>query len=268
MISCEAIRESVFQYIQAETDVISAQKACIVSLPLRILDGAYAEVFVEEVNNGALLVHDGGKTVGHLESSGLLITDKRIGVLKDLAERLGVSLDNGIFKTIAKPNTVQASALAIGQCCSIALFELLRHVPFSEEEQIRARVSSEVERWSVSSGIPVANDVKVAGRVSQYKIDFVARAETRVEVNVLIPSYGAKVSAERYALQVLDLRSRKTRRPTKRLAVLAKPERWTEPARNIVGKMADETAEIGISDAPPLFPTGIAEALNTLAHAA
>ncbi len=130
MISCEAIKESVFQYIQATTEVTSAQQACIVSLPIRVLDGAYAEVFVEEANDGALLVHDGGKTLGHLESSGLLITEHRLVVLTDLAERLGVSLDNGIFKALSKPNTVQMSALAIGQCCAMALFELLRHVPF------------------------------------------------------------------------------------------------------------------------------------------
>lgn len=267
MISCEAIKESVFQYIQAETEVISAQQACIVSLPIKVLDGAYAEVFVEERNDGALLVHDGGKTVGHLESSGLLITESRLVVLGDLAQRLGVSLDNGIFTAIAKPNTVQISALAVGQCCSMALFELLRHVPFTEEEQIRARVSNEVDRWSASAGVPVSRDVKVFGAVRPYKIDFVAQAETRVEVNVLIPSYNAKVSADRYALQVLDLRTRR-RRPAKRLAVLAKPEKWTRPARTVVQKLADETAEISLSDSPSLFPTGITEALDHLAHAA
>jgi hypothetical protein len=265
VISCEALKESFFQYIQAETEVISAQQACIVSLPIRVLDGAYAEVFVEEVNDGALLVHDGGKTVGHLESSGLLISEHRLVVLADLAQRLGVSLDNGIFKVVAKPNTVQMSALAIGQCCSMALFELLRHVPFSEEEQIRAKVSNEVERWSTLSGVSVESDVKVPGSVRQYKIDFIARAERPVEVSLLIPTYSAVVSADRYGLQVLDLRTREIS-PAKRLAVLAKPEKWTRPARKVVGKLADQIAEVSLAES--LLPTGISEALDILAHAA
>lgn len=264
MIACDAIKESVFQYIQAETEVIPTQKACIVSLPIKVLDGAYAEVFIEEVNNGALLVHDGGKTIGHLESSGLLVNENRLGVLGDLAQRLGVSLDDGIFKAIAKPNTVQMFALAIGQCCSMALFELLRHVPFSEEEQIRAKVSNEVEHWGASAGIQVESGVKIAGSVRQYKIDFVAHAKTPVEVSILIPSYGAKVSADRYALQILDLRLREHK--AKNLAVLAKPERWSKPARTVVKRLADEIAEISLADS--LLPSGITAALDSLAHAA
>jgi hypothetical protein len=266
VISCEAIRESVFQYIQAETEVISSRHACIVSLPIRALDGANAEVFIEEVNDGALLVHDGGKTIGHLESSGLLITENRIALLADLARRLGVSLDDGIFKAVAKTNTVQMSALAIGQCCSMALFELLRHVPFSEEEQIRAKVSNEVERWSASSGISVDSDVKVPGTVRPYKIDFVAHSATPIEVNVLIPTYTALASADRYGLQVLDLTATRKRNRTKRLAVLAKPEKWTKPARRVVAKLADEIAEVSLTQS--LLPTGITQALDSLAYAA
>lgn len=267
MISCDAIKESVFRYIRAKTEVVSAQQACIVSLPIKVLDGAYAEVFVEEVSEGTLLVHDGGKTIGHLESSGLLIKEHRLMVLADMAKRLGASLDNGIFKSIAKPNTVQVSTFAVGQCCSMARFELLRHVPFSEEEQIRAKVSNEVEHWSASSRIAVRRGVKIPGTVRQYRIDFLAEAERLIEVSLLIPTYSAPVSADRYALQVLDLKTREVQAP-RRLAVLAKPEKWTKPARNVVRKLADEIAEVSLGDSDSLLPTGITEALDALSRAA
>jgi hypothetical protein len=265
VINCGAIKESVFQYFQSETEVVSTKQACIVSLPLKGLDGANAEVFVEEVNNGALLIHDGGKTVGHLESSGLIVTESRLATLADLASRLGATLDNGVFKALAKADTVQVSALAVGQCCSMALFELLGHVPFSEEEQIRAKVTNEVEQWSESSGISVKAGVKMPGSIKQYKIDFIADAPTPVQVNILIPTYSSTVSADRYALQVLDLTSSLAGEP-RRLAILAKPERWTRPARARVGLLADQIAEVTLGDT--LLPTGITEALNILSAAA
>ena len=265
MLNCGAIKESVYQYLQAETEVLPTQHACLLSLPIKGLNGVNAEVFVEEVNNGALLVHDGGKTVGFLESNGLLVTDRRLATLADLAYRLGVTLDNGVFKTLAKANTVHVSALAVAQCCSVALFDIIDHVPFSEEEQIRGRVSNEVERWSEQSGIKVASGVKKAGSIKQYTIDFLTNSPIPVEVNILIPTYSATVSADRYGLQVLDLSAHRND-VAKRLAVLAKPEKWTRPARARVRKLADEIAEVSVYDS--LYPTGITEALTLLSRAA
>jgi hypothetical protein len=262
---CEEIKESVFKYLQEETHILSTPRVCILSLPIRVLDGARAEVFIEEINNGAFLIHDAGKTVGHLESSGLLMSDSRSAVLESLAVRLGVSFDDGVFKTIAKQANIQESALAIGQCCSMALFDLLRHTAASEEIEIRARVGREVHGWSKASGILVKNNVKVSGRVRQYKIDFLAEAASPIEISVLIPSYSAMVSAERYGLQVLDLQSRGGHN-ARRLAVLAKSEKWTRPARKIVTKLANGVAEISTGES--LFGSNIPDALSELAKAA
>lgn len=252
ILDCKAIRESLAGYLQSETDVISGKNYCLLSLPLKVLDGAYAEVFIEERGADSFLIHDGGKTLNHLESSGVLLSESRIATLSDLAVRLGVilSTQDRSFKMIAKANTINSAAISIGQCCSIALYQLLTHIPSSEEERIRSRVRRMVRDWSTRRGINIKEDRKYSGAVRQYKLDFVAESKPPVAISILIPTYGATVSADRYGLQILDLGTRPQFDNWKTLAVLAKPQRWREQPRKIVAKLATRTTDLPDSDLP------------------
>ena len=274
-MNCDHIKDSVVQYLQTETEVIPKCDYCILSLPIKVLDGANAEVYIEEVGNDSFLVHDGGRTIGHLQSSGLIVSKSRTSSLSALAERLGITLDEGVFKALAKQVTIQDVAFSVGQCCSMALYELIKHAPFADEERMRNIARQEMETWSAERGIRLVKNKKVPGSLRQYTLDFVVEAipgstDLPVAVNILIPSYGASVAVDRYATQVLDLRNTEYNK-WKRVAVLAKPERWKERQRKIVGKLADAVAEISDSASSNqlLWPShSIGHALDSLPPAA
>lgn len=145
MVNCDSLKSAVIEYVQTETEVLSLKRSCLLSLPIKALDGAHAEVFIEERGADSFLVHDGGKTVGHLEASGIHVTERLLDVLAQLAVRLGVSLDNGVFKMLSKAGTIQDAAFAVGQCCSVGLYELLAHSAVAEEARIISRVSNDVD---------------------------------------------------------------------------------------------------------------------------
>jgi hypothetical protein len=267
MLNCELLRDSVVRYLETETEVISGKNYCVLSLPIRVLDGAYAEVYVEEIGNESFLVHDGGRTVGHLESSGVAATESRIWALASLAERMGVSLEDGVFKALAKRNNLQDVAFKVGQCCSIGVYDLVKHLPYAEEERIRVKALDEIQHWGTAHNVTFRQNVKAVGSIGrQYTIDFVGdSAGVPVAINLLMPSYGPMVAVDRYAAQVLDLKS--TRVGTyKRIAVLAKPSKWKEKQRRIVLNLADAVAEISDpADQLELSPSqGIASALDRL----
>ncbi len=263
-MTCDAIREAFSRYLQAETEVLQTRQACLLSLPIRVIDGANIEVFIEESGNGAFCVHDAGRTIGRLETSGLKLTDMRVEMFAQLAKRLGVGLLDGVFQGFARTATLQQTALSVGQCCSLALYELLRHAPFSEEERIRATVAKEMDDWSTATGIAVVKDYEVNGSVRQHTFDFLAQAKEPIAVDVLIPSYGPNVSADRYAMKVWDIEKAGVPRP-KLIAVLARPEKWKQTARHVVGTLADDIAEIPEEGA--LLPSGLSDALSRFAAA-
>ena len=210
---------------------------------------------------GGYLVHDGGRALGQLEASGLVMTPKKLELLGQLAKRLGVGFGNGMFRMMAKDSGIQEAVFAVGQCCSVAMFELLKHGPSSEEEEIRTRVFTDVQEWGHRRGFAVVTNQKIRGGVKQYTLDLVAYpAVGPIAVNVLVPSYNALVSAERYGFQVLDGGMEGYRK----LAVLVHPERWKK-ARKIVAKLADATAEI--EAAGSLLPNNIDEKLDLLSVA-
>jgi hypothetical protein len=267
MLNCDSLRESVIQYLQTETEVISGNTYCVLSLPIRVLDGAFAEVYVEEIGPDSFLVHDGGRTIGHLESSGVIVAESRQWALSSLADRMGISLEDGVFKALAKRNNLQDVAFAVGQCCSIGVYDLVKHVPFAEEERIRSKALEEMEQWSRNHNVGFERNIKVSGSIGrQYTIDFLTENSSgpAVAISLLLPSYGPMVAVDRFAAQVLDLKQSRRYARWKRVAVLAKPEKWKDRQRKIVQNLADEVAVI--TDPSEQFllnsPTSIQDAID------
>jgi hypothetical protein len=260
MTTCESVRDSVLQFLQDGTEAISLSgDVCVLSLPIKTLDGAYAEVYIESMGVADYLIHDGGKTIGNLEGSGIFVSERKLAVLANLAKRFGASLDDGVFKSLAKAETVQQAVFSVSQCCSVALYSLIQHHPSFEEDQIRIRITDTVRQWSEDRGIKVNRDVKISGSLKQYTLDFVTASPTPIAINILVPTYGATVSADRYAMQVLDLKGRYV---GKRLALLAKPEKWNDHTRKLARKLADRV--VNIEDDSTMFPSEIPEALDSL----
>ena len=256
--------ESVIGYLNAQTAVMGLRGACALSLPFKTLDGRSVMVFVEpSIGNAMELVHDCGKTISFLEGSGLLVSEQKLAVLSDMARRLGASLDDGVFKILSPSHKVQEAVMSIAQCCCLAMYELLRHKPSFDEEQVGSRVGRIVEEWGANAGVEVRRNVKMTGSARQYSIDFVAETVRPIAVTVLIPSYGAAVSADRYALQSLDLQRDSKYSKMRKLAVISSPGKWKTRTLAVVRKFANEIAED--EEAEPLFPrVGIAQVLTAL----
>jgi hypothetical protein len=259
--NCDLMKTSVLGYLTSQTEVMQLRNSCVMSLPLKTLDGRWVEIYIEPTGTDRDLVHDGGKTLNFLEGSGMLVSDGKLLTLAELARRFGATFDDGVFKALARHGDVQSAVLAVAQCCMVGMYDLLKHHPVSEEEQVRLRVDRKLDAWSVATGIAVTRSVKLSGSVRQYVIDFVAESKTPVAVTILTPSYSPSVSADRFALQSLDLQNTPYSK-WRKLAILASPEKWKPRARSVVEKLADEVTEMG---EPDLFEdNGIPEALNKL----
>ena len=127
---CSSIKSAVVAAWTANTSVKTRGLTCVLTLPIQTLDGRFVEVFVEQKFGDSLLVHDAGKTVGELHVQGMHWTDSRRAILKGIAERFRVQLDErGVFQTLCKKNAVQQAVLAISQCASVGMFEAAQHQP-------------------------------------------------------------------------------------------------------------------------------------------
>ncbi|MEP6715250.1 MAG: DUF1828 domain-containing protein [Terriglobia bacterium] len=261
MVSCDFVKNSIISYLQTETEILATPRACIISLPIKLLDGINIEIFIEEAMGG-FRIHDGGKAIGNLESSGMVVTERKLDQLTQLARRMGVSFDDGVFQSFAKSDAFQDVVLSVAQCCSATALETLKHAPSTEEDQIKYRVSVDINKWGQSRGFAVFANRKLPGKVKQYSLDFVAETpHAKIGVNVLVPSYNSTVSAERYALQLMDVGAAGYRR----VAVLAKPRLWRRPAREIVGKVADAVAEFDENEGFFAGENNISETLDRVA---
>ncbi len=93
---------------------------------------------------------------------------------------------------------------------------------------------------------------------NQDRVSFDQRCRTRLECSI-----GAAVSADRYALQSLDLMRDGKYSAMRKLAVVSSPDKWKVRNLAVVRKFADEIAED--MEAVPMFQSqGIAQALTAL----
>ena len=246
--NCNSIRDSVVDLIAGQTSVSTRRSLCVVTLPIKTLDGRYVEVFVEPRLGDMVLVHDGGKTVGELHVQGIHWTEPRKALLSIVAERYGAQLDDrGVFQIACKAPGVAEAVLAVSQCASVSMLEAARHAPVVEEEPISSHVKRAMTQWRPRA-LEIRANVRVTGaNGADHLFDSVAHnkdAKRRtVAIKTLPFGYGARVQADRYGLMVLDIKGTEFDK-WRRLAVISQVDRWPMPSLELVRKFSANTLEL------------------------
>ncbi|HWB16701.1 MAG TPA: hypothetical protein VG538_09855 [Vicinamibacterales bacterium] len=245
--TCSSIKDELLKFFTAHASVVTRGSMCVLTLPVRTIDGRFVEVFVEEKLGDAVLVHDAGKTAGELHVQGLHWTTARRDLLRRVAERLGVTLDDrGVFQKACKRAAVSEAVLTISQCASVGMFEVVQHAPRIEEEPIAAQVKRVMSSWKPGF-LDVVSNVRVSGRNGDHAFDAVAHhkdAKHRtVAIKTLPYGYGAHVQADRYGFMVLDLKVTPFDK-WQRLAVISQVERWPAAPLKLVRKLSADTLEL------------------------
>ena len=159
---CSSIRHSILSSFDDELEVSSFQDYCVVTLPIKTVDDRFLDVYVEPKPPDFYIVHDGGKTEAELYTQGLHITDSRMGLLKALAVQFGATFDGGVFTISCRSTSLHKAVLAIGQCASLAVRDILSHSPVVEEEPVKSRVRRTLDSWKPAT-VDIQPGLEVSG---------------------------------------------------------------------------------------------------------
>src|SRR5687768_2862021 len=132
--NCRLVKADLARHL-AKRVVVSSDKAqCAVSLPIQTLDGRYVEVFIQDKIGDFVLVHDGGQATAELFVQGIHLTETKRNTLSAIARRMGATFSDDVFEIACRREQSATAIMAIAQCASLAMFEVLSHVPAIEDE--------------------------------------------------------------------------------------------------------------------------------------
>lgn len=243
--TCSALKDSLLDMFAQQVDVSTESGACVLTFPWKTVDGRYVEVHVEPTVTDYVIVHDGGNAVTELFLQGVHMSEARAGLLTGIARRYGASFSDNTFTIATRQDRVAEAILAIAQCTSVAMIDLVKHKPVIEDEVIAAIV-----RRTLKGYRPGEVDMRyrfIAKGESEHTFDAVAfprMARRRpVAVKTLGTAYSPKIQSERYGYLALDLRDTAADE-WPRLAVIAKVERWNPDELAVVRRHSTKTLEL------------------------
>ena len=164
IMSCSQIKEALIRRLNDDIAVTMVQNQCVFSLPFRCLDERITDVFVEKMLGDLYKVHDAGITTSHLFAQGIHITGHKADMFEEVAKRLGVGYLGGTFEVSCKESEIQDAILAVGQCSSLATFEVAAHKPIVEEDPVTTRVHRSLIQWKPDYIKQIGRNVPVKGR--------------------------------------------------------------------------------------------------------
>jgi len=251
-LNCQTTRESLMRYLAGATKVGHVGNTCVATLPIPTVDGRLVDVFVETTLGDYYVVHDGGKAINELILQGINITDSVTDHFDELARRFKISFTDETFKATVRVPDVQAMILAVGMCSSLAMAQLVGHIPAATEEPIRSQFGHVVRGWA-KRRFKVAGDVIVRGCYSRHRFDFVAypkqatahlrQAKRTVAMSVLLPGSNSLAAAERFGFKTTDLQTTQYRN-WRRVAVQGRSESWSGEAKALLQRCADVVIEL------------------------
>lgn len=241
-LGCSSVKQSMIDYLRSMTEASQEDEDCIVTLPIVTFDQRWVDVCVTERSPGNFVVDDSGKAWDELFTQGVAMTDVVSSHFTAIANRFGVDFAKGRFRVGCNLELLQHSIWTIGQCSSLAMSELISHRP-SIEKDLKKAVGGIIRDWSIGSGFRVQADRVVEGEKTEHTFDFVAAEDANViAINILNPGAGGLARAQRYGFQSLDLRPSPADK-WKKMAILARPDEWSNDARNLVKKLAQSVVD-------------------------
>jgi hypothetical protein len=267
---CSSIRDSLLSYIGEQTDVVELRDTCVITLPLRTVDDRWIDVYVEKRAADFYLVHDAGKTLTELISHGLRMTESKMNLLSGIADRFGAHIAEGAFTVGCKIDGVQAAIMAIGQCASLGMLDLLKHSPNFAQIPLISIVGKQLDVWATDKAL-VSSRVEVEGQNLQHTFDFVCHpfepTKAPIAITILKPSYTPMSHAKLYGYMVFDLSRTKCSR-WKRVAILDKGSEWTPDSIELLEKHAQKVLSVSSAEDADKLQTELPRALDQLLAAA
>ena len=261
-MDCRQVKDSLLTFIDRELMVSRFAKHCTVTLPLMTLDGRYIDVHVEEVGEGRRVeVHDGGRAASELYAQGIHLTPSKRAMFGALAKRYGARFDeqDDTFRMPTGGGDVQDAILAIAQCASLAMHDVLLHKPAADRVQVPSMVRRVMGAWADSSlEFDVRPNFRLEGTSGRrvHKFDYLAhpaRDDARnVAVQVLSRTHAANMQARSYGFLVLDIKG--TRYDSwPRIAVVSNAEAWDRESLELVTSLSAETLAVQTGHATPVI---------------
>jgi hypothetical protein len=264
--SCKSLHESILKHLTDHTAVEQVRDLCVVTLPIRTVDNRLVDVFIEERATDYYFVHDAGKAANELILQGVNITPSIGRDCERIAASFGIQWADESFQTKCKIDKLNASIFGVGMSSSVATSHLLGHVADTEEEAVREQFGVVLKSWAKRRA-RIKESVQAPGKWRQHSFDFVAYPKTAqpIAISVLAPSGNPLSSAVRAAFRSKDLEGTPAA-SWRKVIVETRPELWTGPARDLLGKCSDVVIELNAGDAPT--PQKLNEYLGGLLNAA
>ena len=248
--NCHSIKRSLVSFLDSQTQVHAFNELCVITLPLRTIDSRFVDIYVEPKMGNFVLVHDGGKTTSELYAQGIHHGPSKKEMLKSLALSFGATFEGGAFSVACPSERLQDAVLAVAQCATVAMFDLLKHAPVVEEEPAMIRVGRAIDIWR-PEGVDVRKKLHIKGDKGQHVFDYVAfgghERKQNVAVNVLAPTYSPELQSHDYGFLVRDIENTDFYK-WQRLAVISKREKWGAEHLKLIRSFAHRTLEVESGD--------------------
>jgi hypothetical protein len=215
---------------------------CVVTLPIETVDKRAVSVIVESIGD-TYTVHDGGKTLSELFCHGVSMTESRLEHQSDIAESHGVHLKNKMLRIVCKQPDLENAILAVAQCSSMSMLELVTHKPKFEEDSLSSKVLSALELWK-PAWVTINRGVEIKALEFEYKLNAVCYAGAGAVVVKVLGQDSARDEAQQYAFLGKDLDQTAEYSNWLRLAVIPNAQRWNEAALKLVRRYSIKTVEV------------------------
>ena len=249
--NCGSLKAELLEYIARQIDVTAVRDKCVITLPTKTLDDRYPDVFIERKMPDYFLVHDAGKTTSELFAQGIHITDARADLLSSAAERLGVNFVDGVFNVGCTGAGLSGAILAVSQCMSLGMWEVVHHKPDFGDAPILTLAENALLGWNPGYEHRIQKNLKVKGRQSNHVFEFVSFPTEAVHLpiglRILRPSENPYGQAERYGFFAYDI-TQTIFENWLRLAVVVKADKWSEESKRIIRKFSNGTLEVETGD--------------------
>jgi hypothetical protein len=248
--NCNSIKDSLIGFFGREMRISESQDGCVLVLPGKTIDDRYTAIFVDRKTPDYFVVHDAGKTSSELYSQGIHMTEIREEAFAGMAERMGAIFADGAFQVGCKQGELESAILAVNQCANLGMWLLLGHKPDFSDEPLLSRIERGMTVWNAPYAHKVEARVPVKGKRGNHVFDFVsfpAVERQPIAVKVLRPSDDSLRKAREYGFLAYDIEHTNFDRWL-RLAVLAKADRWTRNAKQIVAASSSTMIEVDVGD--------------------
>jgi hypothetical protein len=186
-----------------------------------------------------------------------------------IAIKYHVSVEDKMIQKACRKDDLSETIMAVAESSAVMTAQLVSsRLVEVEVQEVQSRVSEALRLWKPDD-VEIQQNVEVKGGLSTHRFNFIAKSNIsghRTATIKILPPSRPRDRAERYGFMQLDMRRTPEFRDWASLAVILGAETWSEPALQIVNRLADKTIEL-TSDQEAEVEARIPNAMNTLAAA-